>query len=111
MKYHNKKIIYEGKTFGSKKEFERYLMLKGMQNQGMIQDLQTQVKYELIPAHYEVQGKKQVCIERSCNYYADFVYKRNGKTIVEDTKGYHTKEYLIKRKLMLWIYGIQIEET
>ena len=44
-------------------------------------------------------------------YVADFVYEDNGDTVVEDTKGMRTKEYVIKRKLMLYRYGIRIKET
>lgn len=50
-------------------------------------------------------------IERSCKYIADFVYRQDGKTIVEDCKGMRTPEYKIKRKLMLWRYNIKILET
>lgn len=43
---------------------------------------------------------------------ADFVYTDNasGQTVVEDTKGVRTKEYIIKRKLMLHVHNIQIHE-
>lgn len=45
-------------------------------------------------------------------YVADFVYKdENGEEVVEDVKGMRTKEYIIKRKLMLWQYGIQVREV
>lgn len=49
--------------------------------------------------------------ERRCNYYADFVYMQDGKQIVEDAKGKRTKEYVIKRKLMLFLRGIRIREV
>ena len=50
-------------------------------------------------------------LERKVTYIADFMYEENGKAVVEDTKGLRTKEYVIKRKLMLYKYGIRIEET
>ena len=51
-------------------------------------------------------------IEKECSYIADFVYKdKDGKTIVEDTKGFRTETYLIKRKLMLFIHGVKIHEV
>lgn len=117
-KYKNKKITYNGMTFDSKKEYRRYCELEVMQRHGDISDLQTQVKFELIPSQREPDtiGKrggiiKGRVIERSVNYVADFVYKdRNGKTIVEDTKGMRTHDYIIKRKLLLWVHGIQIKE-
>ena len=53
------------------------------------------------------------CLERACNYVADFVYVdcATGETVVEDAKGVRTKEYVIKRKLLLWRYGIRIKEV
>lgn len=78
---------------------------------GAIQDLQSQVPFILIPAQYlEVNGKNK-CVERACKYIADFVYTENGKRIVEDTKGFKTDVYKIKRKLMLYKYGIRIREV
>lgn len=74
------------------------------------------MKYELIPNQYgdcgnDFKGKPvRVLMERSCSYVADFVYECDGETVVEDTKGFRTKEYIIKRKLMLYKYGIQIRE-
>ena len=93
--------------FDSKKEEARYAELALMQRAGLIHDLKRQVKFELIPAQYK-DGK---CIYRSVSYIADFIYKKNGETIVEDTKGFKTPEYIIKKKLMLFIHGIVITET
>lgn len=62
----------------------------------------------------DLKGKPvRVCIEKSCKYIADFVYTDNetGQTVVEDTKGVQTKEYIIKRKLMLYLHGIRIKEV
>ena len=70
--------------FDSRKEGHRYLMLLDMQQRGKISNLQTQVKYELIPAQY-IDGR---CVERAVNYVADFVYLQDGQTVVEDVKGY-----------------------
>ena len=111
-----------GIKFDSKKEGVRYKELKMFERAGIIQDLQRQVKYVLIPAQYEPSGeiytkgkekgkpKKGKLIERECAYYADFVYTENGKTVVEDTKGVKTPEYIIKRKLMLYVHNIKIKE-
>lgn len=84
MKYRSKKVKVDGISFHSKKEATRYKELKQLERAGEISDLRLQVKYVLIPA----QG-----------------------TIVEDTKGFRTKEYIIKRKLMLYIHGIRIREV
>jgi hypothetical protein len=109
-KYHAKKVVTEdGQTYDSKHEFERGQHLNELLLSGKINNLQRQVKYELIPAQKDENGKS---LERSCTYIADYVYTdENGKTIVEDCKGFHTPEYVIKRKLMLYKYGIRVVET
>lgn len=95
------------------KERKRGAELELMQRAGIISDLQKQVTYELIPAHYEVINGKRKCIERACTYRADFVYYdvENKQLIVEDSKGVRTEVYKIKRKLMLHVHGIKIKET
>ncbi len=107
-KYGNKKIVCNGETFDSKKEYNRYTELQWMEKAKAITDLKRQVKYILIPAQRSPDGK---VIERECSYKADFVYTNDkNNVIVEDTKGMRTKDYIIKRKLMLFIYGIRINE-
>lgn len=106
-KYHSKKITKDGQTFDSVKEYRRFCELSLLARAGKVTDLQRQVKFELIPSQ-RIGGK---VVERACSYVADFVYMENGQKVVEDTKGYKTPEYIIKRKLMLWVHGIQIRET
>lgn len=108
MKYRNRKTTVDGITFDSKLEARRYQELKLMERAHEIEGLRTQVKYELIPA----QKLDNRLVERACTYVADFVYTdlRSGEKIVEDTKGMKTKDYIIKRKLMLYVYGIRIRE-
>lgn len=106
-KYGNRKVIHDGIEFDSTKEANRYCELKLMQRAGLISDLQLQVSFKLIPSQY-IDGK---VVERPVSYIADFVYKQNGQTVVEDTKGMKTKDYIIKRKLMLYIHGIRIREV
>lgn len=108
MKYHNRKTIVNGHTFDSKKEANRYSELLLLERAGAIHDLRTQVKYVLIPSQRSKETGKVV--ERECSYKADFVYTEGGETVVEDVKGFRTKEYIIKRKLMLHVYGIRIRE-
>ena len=120
-KFHSKKITVDGITFDSKKEYRRYCELALIEKAGQIQNLELQKVFELIPAQYETferYGKKgnrlkdgKSCIEKACVYKADFVYTENGKIVVEDTKGFRTKDYIIKRKLMLYIHGIRIKEV
>ena len=109
-----KKQKYNNSGHGtSTKERSRAAVLELMQRQGLISGLQKQVVYNLIPAQYgEVDGKKK-CLERACTYRADFVYYdvEKQQLVVEDTKGFRTTEYVIKRKLMLHEHGIRIKET
>lgn len=105
-KYHSRKITRDGITFDSVKEYRRWCELSLLERAGTIQNLKRQVKFELIPSQ-RVDGK---VIERPCTYIADFVYTENGKMVVEDTKGFRTTDYIIKRKLLLWVHGIRIQE-
>ena len=131
----NNKQTYtaDGVLHASAKEANRWAELTLLQKAGKISELDRQVKYELIPAQYEEietgefykkgpqkgePKKKRVCVEQSCVYIADFVYKDNdtGEVIVEDTKGYKDPssasyaKFVIKRKLMLYLKGIKIKE-
>ena len=105
-KDYNKKTQWNGNTYDSKKEARRHAELLLLQRAGEITELDTQVKFELLPAQ-RIDGK---VVERAVSYVADFVYKQDGQKVVEDTKGFKTKEYIIKRKLMLYIHGIRIKE-
>ena len=105
-KYNSRKITRDGITFDSVKEYRRWCELSLLERAGTIQNLQRQVKFELIPSQ-RIDGK---VIERPCTYIADFVYTENGKMVVEDTKGFRTTDYIIKRKLLLWVHGIRIQE-
>lgn len=122
-KYNNKKITVDGETFDSSKEYYRYRELLLLERAGKINGLQRQVRYQLVPPQYDPverysqktghrlkDGKKLV--EHGVYYVADFVYTlKDGTTVVEDTKGFKTVEYIIKRKLMLKEHGIKILET
>lgn len=108
-KYGNRKTMIDGITFDSAKEAQRWAELKLLERAGQIFELQRQVPFVLVPKQ-ERDGK---VIERPVVYRADFVYTENGKEVVEDVKSTatKTKEYILKRKLMLWEYGIQIREV
>lgn len=117
-KYKSRKITRDGMTFDSIKEYKRYCELSLLERAGTITDLQRQVKYVLLPAQYrqlfdrKAHKWKTRCVEREVCYIADFVFKdSNGVVHVEDVKGFRTKDYTIKRKLMLYIHDIQIEEV
>ena len=120
-KFHARKCVINGVSFDSRKEARRYQELLLLEKGGYIENLQRQVKYELIPAQYKTverygKGGKRLkdgkqLLEKACTYVADFVYDIDGTKFVEDTKGVKTKDYIIKRKLMLYKYGISIKEV
>lgn len=103
-KYKNIKTCVNNIKFASIKEAERYNILNLLERSGKISNLELQKKYILIPKQ---KGY------RECAYYADFVYilNRTGKLIVEDVKGVKTEVYKIKKKLMKYIYNIDISEV
>ena len=112
-KYGNRKITTQYGTFDSKKEYQRWKELQLLERAGEIEELIRQVKFELIPTQ-RIDGK---CVERSMDYIADFVYRKDGETVVEDVKGYRDPssagyaKFVIKRKMMLYRYGIRIVEV
>ena len=116
-KYKSRKITHDGIVFDSVKEYRRYCELLLLEKAGAITDLKRQVKFALLPVQYEMTkdpktGKaKKTCLERECSYIADFVYTENGEKVVEDTKGFKTKDYILKRKMMLYFHGIKIKEV
>lgn len=95
-----------GITFDSKREADRYLVLKGMEEDRLIEDLRRQVRYELVPA-FDVGGRHY----RPIYYVADFVYVEDGEEVVEDVKGMVTDVYKLKSKLFARRYGKAIKET
>ena len=112
-KYLNRVLDTPDGKFDSVKEYRRWQELKLMQRAGLIYDLQRQVPFVLIPTQKdEITGK---VIEREAKYIADFTYRdRNThKLVVEDTKSKatKTKDYILKRKLLLYRHGLQIKEV
>lgn len=109
-KYRSNKCTWNGQRFDSELERDRYAQLILMQKAGKIRELHRQVRFQLIPAQKDSEGK---AIERPVFYVADFTYREpydGAPLIVEDTKGVKTKDYIIKRKLMLYTHGIRIRE-
>lgn len=105
-KYHARKVTVDGIEFDSRKEANRYAELLLLQRAGKISDLRRQVEFELIP---------KCGSERAAKYHADFCYidAATGKQVVEDVKSRATKtpDYILRRKLMNWRYGIKIQEV
>lgn len=99
-KYRNKKTELDGIVFDSQKEAYRFRDLRLMEKAGEITELERQVRFPL-----RVSG------EEICCYIADATYRKDGKLVVEDSKGVKTRDYIIKKKLMRAIHGIEIQET
>lgn len=121
-KYGSRKVHRDGVVYDSRSEARRGAELAILQRAGEIRNLRRQVPYELIPVQREkdtigARGAvhKGRVIEKSVGYVADFVYEERTadgwREVVEDVKGFRTHEYIIKRKLMLWRYGIRIREV
>lgn len=119
-KYGNTKIVSEnGDKWDSKREMKRWLVLKDAEQSGLITDLRRQVRFELIPA---IKRKEIVQLktktkevekteQQAITYTADFVYTKDGKTVVEDIKPSPKtvpKEFMLKAKLFFWKYGFKI---
>ena len=122
-KYYSKKVTIGGETFDSKKEAKRYRELLLLEKAGEITGLERQVPFELLPSQREApteyykrgrnagKPKPGKVIELGVKYVADFVYIKDGQKVVEDTKGIKTKDYVLKRKMMLYFHGIRIREV
>lgn len=118
-KYGNKRVEYMGIIFDSKKEKERYIVLKDAESRGVISDLELQPKFELVPKitetyikHLKTKDKECVrTIQLPITYKADFAYIKNGVRIIEDVKispAVLPKELTLKVKLMRYFHGIDV---
>lgn len=101
-KFNARKTTVDGITFDSAKEAKRWTELKMLQAAGQIEHLHRQVPYSIL-----VNG------EKICSYVADFYYveRESGDRVVEDCKGFRTREYLLKKKLMQAVHSITIREV
>lgn len=121
-KYKNKKVSFGNESFDSKKELNRYLVLKDAEKRGVICNLRRQVRYELIPSiteeyieHLKTKDAIRVrTVQKAITYTADFVYEKDGKEIIEDVKASPKsssldKSFVLKEKLFRWKYGFPIK--
>jgi hypothetical protein len=99
-KYGNKKTWVDNILFDSAREAARYRELRMCFGAGVIGDLELQPEYELQPA-FEYQGKRI----RAIVYRGDFRYVENGRVVVEDVKGFKTKDFLLKAKMFQYRYA------
>jgi hypothetical protein len=106
-KYKNKKVIYDGIKFDSKREMAFYVKLKLLEEKGIIKNLELQKSFELQPS-FKLNGKTY----KKITYKADFSYVsvQDNKIHIVDTKGFRTEVYKLKKKMFAYKYGIEIEE-
>ena len=115
-KYKNEKVEFDGIKFDSKRERDRYMVLKDAERRGVISELKCQPKFTLIPAQYHEEAKQlktKVKMVKKCDFLAitytgDFQYVKDGKVVVEDVKGMVTPEYKLKEKMMAYFHHIII---
>lgn len=107
-KYKNTKVEYKGIKFDSIKEMKHYQLLEYLQRIGEIKELKLQVPYELIPK-YKINNKTV----RKTTYIADFTYitTKDDKLHIVDTKGFKTDVYRLKKKMVEYKYGVEVEEV
>lgn len=123
-KYGNKRCSLGDMEFDSKKEMQRYLVLKDAQDKGIISDLERQPQFELIPKVTEtyvkhLKTKDKVCertVQLAISYKGDFRYKKDGIVVVEDVKASPhmaalDPKFLIKEKLFRWKFGFSIKRV
>lgn len=101
-KYRAIRTTVDGLKFDSKREAERYMALRQLLRIGEISDLRLQVKFPITVNNQKI-----------CTYIADFTYKDSatGDFVVEDSKGMKTRTYVLKKKLVKAVYGIEIREV
>ena len=116
----HKTIRVDGLKFDSQKEYDRYLFLKKAEDEGLISNLRTQVKFELIPSvteeyvvHLKTKDKiKTRTLQLAITWTADFVYIKDGEEIIEDVKPRKdllSDRFVIKEKLFFWRYHKRIK--
>ena len=113
-KYNARKTKFRGMTFDSRSEMKRYLYLSDLERKGVISQLRRQVRFRIIPplygvaqiSHARTTTFKPYLIDRAAYYTCDFLYREDGKIIIEDVKSERTarlNDYILRRKLMIRI--------
>lgn len=101
-KYGNQPCTLDGHRFDSKAERDHYAVLKQLEMAGEIFDIELQRKFPLSIGGFLI-----------CTYISDFCYisRKDAKFHVVDCKGFRTKEFIIKAKMMKAILHIDVEEV
>lgn len=110
-KYGAKAVTINGRAYRSKRELKRHTELQLLERAGLITDLRREVPFELLGSQRRDDGS----VEQPVTYVADYVYRdreKGGQLVVEDvkSKATRTRDYVIKRKLMLREHGITVRE-
>lgn len=109
-KYFGENVVVDGETYDSLNEYYRWSHLRQLELDGKISELKRNIKYVLVPAQQQ-DGK---LVEYEVSYTADFEYILDGEKVVEDIKSYARgasyQLFSIKRKLMLYKFGIRVKE-
>jgi hypothetical protein len=111
-KYGAKPTTIDNIRFASQAEARRYAELQLLVKIGRIRDLTLQPKYPLHVVKLYRNGWP-IEIETVATYVGDFEYIEceSGEIVTEDVKGFKTAAYLLKKKLVRAIHGIEIRET
>lgn len=95
-KFGNRAVVIDGLRFDSKREGRRYVELRMLKIAGEINNLKVHTVFQL----------------SICKYISDFdYYTKDGVYVVEDSKGFMTKDYILKKKMMLAELKIEIKEV
>lgn len=96
---------FDGSKFPSKAERDRYHVLLAEQAAGRIADLKRQPRWR-----FAINGVELRWNNRAIFYTADFQYRETatGQTIVEDVKGFLTRDVHIRLALMEAVHGISV---
>jgi Protein of unknown function (DUF1064) len=99
-KYRNRPATADGITFASAREARAWVRLRLMEAAGEITRLERQTRFPL--------WVNDVLVG---TYVADFTaIDEGGHLRVYDAKGFKTREYKMKKKLMLACHNVEIEE-
>ena len=112
MNMFGEKVVVDGEVFNCMNDYYIWCDLRQLEIAGKISDLKRYVKYVLVPTQRDEEGK---IVEHEVSYIVDFEYILDGKKIAEDTgsyaRGAASQLISIKRKLMLYNFGITVKES
>lgn len=99
-KYSAKKVRTDEGVFDSQIEYRRWCELRVMEREGLIRNLERQIPFDLVVNGVKI-GK----------FTADHRWTdaETGRVVVEDVKGMIARDFPLRKKLMLAIYGIDVQ--